>query len=317
MSLPDAHIETTVPVLVEVLRDVPYIDFDHCLAWDGMFFTHRVINISHVTLDWALPDQLVFKTVSALLRTSSTHPEYRRAATQALISFSERILNMLQTGDCEYLDLRFLIILNETCSPAFDILTQFAPAFHGFYRAIISIPYQWTIEDWAAISNNLNTLFLPEVVEHLNRLLIDILKTEEDPDKVHFVQTLLARYISRGRPLTGYFLVCCVLEAQWTTLAQALTKTEPSGTHPQFAEAAAANMAWQSLLQQSIDAPSQDENFQNTVRQTMENAMQTFSNLLVQIEAMDRMPSEDSYAWETMSESLVSFSEVSRVGLSY
>ena len=162
-------------------------------------------------------------------------------------------------------------------------------------------------------------LVVPEVVEHLNRLLIDILKTEEDPDKVHFVQTLLARYISRGRPLTGYFLVCCVLEAQWTTLAQALTKTEPSETHPQFAEAAAANMAWQSLLQQSIDAPSQDENFQNTVRQTMENAMQTFSNLLVQIEAMDRMPSEDSYAWETMSESLVSglFSEVGGVGLSY
>lgn len=149
---------------------------------------------------------------------------------------------------------------------------------------------------------------MPEVVDHLNRLLIDILKAEEDLDKVHFVQTLLARYISRGRPLTGYFLVCCVLEAQWTTLAQALTNPDSSEKYPEFAEAAAANMAWQSLLHQAVEPQTQSEGYKSVVRQTMDNAMQTFSTLLVQIEAMDRMPSEDSYAWETMSESLVSTS---------
>ncbi|KAK7693961.1 hypothetical protein QCA50_003536 [Cerrena zonata] len=271
VSLPDAHIESTVPVLIEILKDVPYIDFDHCLTWD----------------DWALPDQLVFKTVSALLRISSAHTEHRATATQALIQFTERIMSMLSSGD------------------SFDILTQFAPAFHGFYRAIISIPYQWTVGEWTALSNNLNTLFLPEVVEHLNRLLIDIIKAEEDLDKIHFVQTLLSRYISRGRPLTGYFLVCCVLEAQWTTLAQAFTKPDSLEKYPEFAEAAAANMAWQSLLHHSVEeTPSQDESYRRIIGQTMDNAMQAFSNLLVQIEAMDRMPSEDSYAWETMSESL-------------
>lgn len=35
VSLPHAHVDETVPVLVDILRDIPYIDFDRCLAWDG------------------------------------------------------------------------------------------------------------------------------------------------------------------------------------------------------------------------------------------------------------------------------------------
>lgn len=31
----DNTIDTLIPVLIDVLRDVPYIDFDKCLSWEG------------------------------------------------------------------------------------------------------------------------------------------------------------------------------------------------------------------------------------------------------------------------------------------
>lgn len=37
VNLPNSHVDDTVPVLIEILRDILYIDFDHCLAWDGAF----------------------------------------------------------------------------------------------------------------------------------------------------------------------------------------------------------------------------------------------------------------------------------------
>lgn len=37
VSLPEAHVDQTVPVLVDILRDVPYIDFDQCLFWEGEY----------------------------------------------------------------------------------------------------------------------------------------------------------------------------------------------------------------------------------------------------------------------------------------
>lgn len=262
-----------------------------------------------IPLEWALPDQLVFATVSALLRIAGKHPEHRESAICAIIHFVCRIVSMLKLSNCMSgghiigvsIDVYYL---------GSDILAQYAPSFHGFYRAIISIPFTWTLQEWTSLSAHLNDLFEPEVVEGLNRLLLDVIKAEnEDPDKLHFVQTLLARYVSRGRPLSGYFTVCCVVEAQWTTLAQALAPSHTLTTlgYPDFAEAAAANKAWQILLQHAVDDPSiQDESYKEVLDSTMRNAMQTFSNLLVQIEEMETVPSEDSYAWETMSESLVS-----------
>ena len=41
VNLPDTHVNETVPVLIDILRDIPYIDFDHCLAWDGMSHVSR------------------------------------------------------------------------------------------------------------------------------------------------------------------------------------------------------------------------------------------------------------------------------------
>ncbi|EMD38197.1 hypothetical protein CERSUDRAFT_113350 [Gelatoporia subvermispora B] len=274
LNLPDAHVNDTLPVLVDILRDVAYIDFDRCLTWE----------------EWALPDQLVFATVTALLRVASSHQEYREQATRAIVNFCARVVTQVQSGE------------------PVDVLTQFAPAFHGFYRAIISTSFNWSPQEWSELSDHLNALYAVEAVDRLNRLLIDAVPTEEeDIDQVNFISTLVLRYISRGRPLNGYFIVCCVTEALWTILAQALGRSHASTDtlSPALTEAAAANKAWQILSRTSSrDAIFTEPTYRAHLKTTLENAMRSFSDLLGQVEDMDFEPSEDSYAWETMSESL-------------
>ena len=191
---------------------------------------------------------------------------------------------------------------------AAEILSQFAPAFHGFYRALISTTYQWTPHHWARLSRSLNPLFDQHSIEALNRLVTDIVQLEEtDPEAIQFVTTLLARYVSRGRPLSGYFLICCVTEVQWTVLTQALIPLEPGAEEIQFSEAGAANHAWASLLHSPLaTAAKTDKDFAVALEASKELSMDCFTDLLVQIEKMDTVPSQDSYASETMSESLVS-----------
>lgn len=193
---------------------------------------------------------------------------------------------------------------------AFDVLSQYAPSFHGLYRAIISIPFDWSPEEWSSLAQQLNALFAADVVERLNRLLVEALSvTNQDVEKIQFIQTLVSRYVSRGRPLTGYFIVCCVVEAQWTILAQALGRSYSAVDIPSSPqEVEAANVAWQKL--QRYHEPGSalaDKQHDGMLLATMKNAMETFTTLLVLIQEMDADPAEDSYAWETMSESLASY----------
>lgn len=192
--------------------------------------------------------------------------------------------------------------------PAAEILSQFAPAFHGFYRALISTTYRWTPQHWVQLSKNLNPLFDQQSIEALNRLVTDIVQLEEtDPEAIQFVTSLLARYVSRGRPLSGYFLICCVTEIQWTVLTQALIPLDPDAEGVQFSEAAAANHAWTSLLRSPVATIAKtDKSFATALEASKELSMECFAGLLLQIEEMDTIPSQDSYASETMSESLVS-----------
>ena len=158
------------------------------------------------------------------------------------------------------------------------------------------------------LAQQLNTLFAPDIVERLNRLPVDALSsTGEDIERIQYIQTLVSRYVSRGRPLTGYFIVCCVVEAQWTILAQALGRDYPDEDAPSAPrEAEAANVAWIKLMRcHEPGVGLEDAHQKDVVATTAKHAMQTFTSLLVQIEELDAEPAEDSYAWETMSESLV------------
>ncbi|KAJ8594622.1 hypothetical protein M405DRAFT_469254 [Rhizopogon salebrosus TDB-379] len=279
-NFPDEHIakqiDTLVPVLLDLLHDVPRMDFDRCLSWD----------------EWALPDQLVFSTVSALLRICGAHQEYADKVVKFIITFIADIVENLKD------------------STSIEVLTQLMPSVHGLYRAITSTLFPWTASQWRLLSTSLQYLVATPVLERINRLLLDIhQEAETDPDadatSVAFCHTFISRYIALGRPLSGYFIVCCVMEMQWTVLAQALAST-PLLQKGKVREAAAANKAWVNLMKCSANdlGLENEEETKEALRNVGMDALQCFNDLLEQIENMETEPPVDTYAWETMSESL-------------
>lgn len=197
-------------------------------------------------------------------------------------------------------------------SPALPVLTQLTPALHGLYRAISSTSFPWTCAQWQQVTTQLSAVCAPNVFNRLNHLLVDILQNEEtDLDTQQFIQTFVTRYVSRGRPLSGYFIVCCVIETEWTILAQALAPpphpTNVNSSLGSLPEAAAANKSWNYLMRNpALELDITDQAVIETLKKTTVYAMQCFTDLLVQIEDMESEPSIDTYTWETMSESLAS-----------
>lgn len=193
------------------------------------------------------------------------------------------------------------------------MLTQLTPSVHGLYRAITSTLYPWTASQWRLLSASLQSLVATPVLERINRLLLDIHQEAEadpdiDPTSIAFCHTFISRYIALGRPLSGYFIVCCVMEMQWTVLAQALA-CNPLVQKGQVREAAAANKAWVNLMKHpAMDLGLEnDEETKEALMDVARDALQCFNDLLEQIENMETEPPVDTYAWETMSESLVCF----------
>ena len=191
---------------------------------------------------------------------------------------------------------------------ALDVLTQLTPAIHGLYRAITSTSFPWTSTQWQKLSIQFNALCSSEVVDRLNHLLIDILQDADgDAETIQFTQTFVARYVSRGRPFSGYFIICCVMETQWTVLAQALAPSPTTNTG-NIVEAAAANAAWLSLMRHTaVHVDITEDRTVEILKNTINYAMQCFTDLLVQVEEMESDPPLDSYVWETLSESLVCY----------
>ncbi|KIO22722.1 hypothetical protein M407DRAFT_216052 [Tulasnella calospora MUT 4182] len=347
-NIPPEHSAKSTVVLIEILKDIPYIDFEHSLEWE----------------DWALPDQLVFSIVSALLKIAATYPEHRSNVMDALRTFSLKVINQLQSESPD------------------EVITRVAPSFHGLYRAVISTPFPWHVSEWQALSAKVDGVFTPHLVDRLNSLLTEYLEVAAE-DIAHpqerngradpqddeglspdarsrpsqaFVSSLVLRYASAERPLSGYFLVCSLTEIQWVLLGQVLapplsirsspedsplSPDTPQATGPVFSslqaktlrecddvddEAEAANEAWGNLIRQSVEPLFRSSNSEmdgddlapprsieeeleldgakKALNATLSSAMQTFEDLLVQIEEMDVEPSMETYAYETMAESL-------------
>lgn len=274
-SLAEKDVENAVVMLLGILADVAYIDFDPCLSWT----------------DWALPDQLVYSTVSALLILADSHDQYREPIMQAFARFAAQVVDHLRTAQ------------------PVQVLTQYAPAFHGFYRAIISNPFPWTLPEWQSSHPALNSLMEVEVVSKLNSLVLDShtqAQEQQDDELLEHVAIFSARYAEHGRPLSGYFMVCCVIEIQWTVLAQVLVPpAEQVDATTEQREAVAANNAWLSLMRKpgrvlQLDDPP---NVADALKATITSANNCFTDLMLQLEELDEPP-EESYAWDTMSESL-------------
>ncbi|KAF8759029.1 PI3 PI4-kinase family [Rhizoctonia solani] len=257
-----SHVESTLTVLIGILRDVPHIDYERSLAWS----------------DWSLPDELVFVTVCALLRLASLHPSHRANVMAAIVTFAEESVKML--GE----------------EPAAEVIIHVSPAFHGLYRAAFA------------------SLFSVRLVERLNAIVEEFLqRADEDPSLSLYVQAFLARYKANERPLSGYFVICSIVEVQWTALAQVLASPlhDPETQKKKIQsvaltdDAEASNMAWATLMRQkahSIDSTQQG--VKEHLQQTVAHTMKYFNDLLVQVEDMEDDPDNDTYTWETMAESL-------------
>lgn len=150
------------------------------------------------------------------------------------------------------------------------------------------------------------------VLERINRLWLEInqetdASADGDISTFLFCDTFISRYVAAGRPFSGYFIVCCVMEMQWTALAQSLIPIPSNGIKygGLVKEAAAANRAWLSLMKNAAQKSVRDAETAEALRSTVKGALQCFNDLLVQMEVMETDPPVDTYAWETMSESLV------------
>ncbi|KIK92048.1 hypothetical protein PAXRUDRAFT_830328 [Paxillus rubicundulus Ve08.2h10] len=271
------QVDTLTAALAESLRDAPQVDYDQCLSWD----------------EWALPDQLVYSTVSALLRICSTHGDRVDQAINAILSFIVQLVEGLKTAS------------------SLEVLTQLTPSLHGFYRAITSTLFPWTTTQWRLISQALDGLVQDPVLERINRLLLDIHQEAggglETSDTFLFCHTFISRYIARGRPLSGYFIVCCIMEMQWTILAQTLAAVpvEDVKYGEPLREATAANKAWLSLMQKAAQKLNiEDGETQDILLSTIEGSLQCFNDLLAQIQDMETELPIDTCVLETMSESL-------------
>ena len=104
-------------------------------------------------------------------------------------------------------------------------------------------------------------------------------------------------------------MACCVTECLWTVLAEVMCPDNVTeGSWSMFgaaAEAAAANEAWKLLMRQSVQVPELTPNSREALQSVFDYAIRCFTDLLLQIESMESEPSLSTYAWETMSESLV------------
>jgi phosphatidylinositol 4-kinase len=189
------------------------------------------------------------------------------------------------------------------------VVTQAYPALHGLYRALVSTPFNWTVTNWLHLSDAISVLLEADAVDRLNNLVGDVVQL--DDANSYLPQTVLSRYVSKERPLSGYFAVCCIMEIQWTILAQTLVSsleetTQAVGSVDGMEDAAAANAAWNALVSKKVTIAEQyKQPVSDGLKQTLDRAMNCFTDLLAQMGELDGEPSMDTYAWETMAECLV------------
>ncbi len=69
-----------------------------------------------VRKDWAMPDQLVSTTVTALLKIASGHPKHRDGAFSAIVALVTEIVKRFRTADRTYYSIFLANVTNATYS---------------------------------------------------------------------------------------------------------------------------------------------------------------------------------------------------------
>jgi phosphatidylinositol 4-kinase len=263
-----------------------------------------------MSADWSFPDQLVLAIIRSLLQLAKENPEFKSDVIQCILTFISDIGKTLNTGQGE--SAYFQWNIDPNCQSAIQSITHAAPAFHGLYRAIVCTPFSWSLDDWERLATSVASLFGSTATDHFNNLVIDSLESEDfDTPQNEYLQMFMARYLNSNRPLTGYFMICCVVEMQWIVLSQTFSKLSSTSASDIRVEsvrgdAEAANRAWADLTRGLLkydgvieEAPKQ------ILERTLRGSTQLFSELVSHIERMGDDTSLDTYAWETMAEALV------------
>jgi len=120
----------------------------------------------------------------------------------------------------------------------------------------------------------------------------------------------MKRYLHSGRPLSGYFMICCVVEIQWVVLSQTFSKTSSSNNkhiRPDSLRgiAEAANTAWDDLTRGLLKYEGViDDSSKFCLTRTLRGSLQLFSDLISHLDNMEDETSLETYAWETLAETL-------------
>jgi hypothetical protein len=103
--LPPGHLESAIPVLLDMLRDIPFIDFDPSLSWSGAYIRPESYGDTSETcfIEWALSDQLVYSTVTALLRLADRSPVDRSKIIAAVLKLASEIVSQVQEQPCMFI----------------------------------------------------------------------------------------------------------------------------------------------------------------------------------------------------------------------
>ncbi|PWN92771.1 hypothetical protein FA10DRAFT_298233 [Acaromyces ingoldii] len=107
--------------------------------------------------DWPLADQLAFAITSSLVRIAKNAPQHRSRCLTAVVGLGDRLAQVLsaQSGD------------------AHAVATRITPLFHGYYRALGSIAFPWSIAEFAQLATALNPLgSTSQTVRRLNEALL-------------------------------------------------------------------------------------------------------------------------------------------------
>jgi hypothetical protein len=72
-----------------------------CHGKVSWFFMNKLSASENVSSEWALSDQLVFSTVSALLRVCNSHQRFGESAIQAILRLISEIVKKMKAGTCE------------------------------------------------------------------------------------------------------------------------------------------------------------------------------------------------------------------------
>jgi hypothetical protein len=106
-------------------------------------------------------------------------------------------------------------------------------------------------------------------------------------------------------------MICCVVEIQWVVLSQTFSKTMPSSDKNIQLDAArgsaeAANTAWGDLTRGLLKYEGVlDDSSKDCLESTLRGSMVLFTELVSHLNGMGADTSLETYAWETMAETLV------------